>query len=113
MTKKQSKNNTDDLASVLVLGLASVLVERFTNAYVLGYMLGIAIGVMLFASGVFPLPAQATSPTTTLTTTIQPFNLTCSQIKDVVNTNITKGTTYWVQLAQTYIQLYKAKGCIG
>jgi hypothetical protein len=97
------------LVLVLVSGSLSVLDgKRFTDAYILGYFIGIALGVFLLATGIVQVPHSIYNATTTLTTTtIQPFNLTCQQIRSVVNGNITTSQ----QTAQTYLQLYRAKGC--
>jgi uncharacterized membrane protein len=96
------------LASVLVLAsLASVSEARFAKAYVAGYAICLVLGLVLLATGAIQVPHSAYNATTTTTTTIQPFNLTCQQIQDVVNGNITSNQ----QTAQTYLALYRAKGC--
>ena len=96
------------LASVLApVFLAPVSEARFAKAYVAGYVICLVLGLVLLATGAIQVPHSAYNATTTTTTTIQPFNLTCQQIQDVVNGNITSNQ----QTAQTYLALYRAKGC--
>ena len=96
------------LASALALVfLASVSEARFAKANVAGYAICLVLGLVLLATGAIQVPHSAYNATTTTTTTIQPFNLTCQQIQDVVNGNITSNQ----QTAQTYLALYRAKGC--
>ena len=96
------------LASVLApVFLAPVSEARFAKAYVAGYAICLVLGLVLLATGAIQVPHSAYNATTTTTTTIQPFNLTCQQIQDVVNGNITSNQ----QTAQTYLALYRAKGC--
>ena len=115
-TKKQPQK--EDAISVLALVflvpvllalvfLASVSEARFAKADVAGYVICLVLGLVLLATGAIQVPHSAYNATTTTTTTIQPFNLTCQQIQDVVNGNITSNQ----QTAQTYLALYRAKGC--
>ena len=117
-TKKQPQKEEEDAISVLApvvlalvflapVVLALVSEARFAKAYVAGYAICLVLGLVLLATGAIQVPHSAYNATTTTTTTIQPFNLTCQQIQDVVNGNITSNQ----QTAQTYLALYRAKGC--
>ena len=101
------------LALGLVLGLVLALFlalddERIFEYYLTGLLIGIIIGLVLIASHVVNVPTQ-NMQNTTITTTIQPLNLNCTQLSNYINTNISSNNQ---QAAQTYIQIAQAKGCI-